>query len=96
MKPWRVLFAPDAAEATRQLPPDVKRSVRGALDALVIDPRVGKELVRELRGLWSFRARRYRIVYGLETSSRTIRVLAVAYRISVYEELARQRTRGSE
>jgi mRNA-degrading endonuclease RelE of RelBE toxin-antitoxin system len=88
---WRVVLTPSAAAAFRVLSPDVKRVVKAALRELGVDPRQGKELVRELRGTWSLRARRYRIVYEVSPSAREVRVLDIAHRETVYEELARRR-----
>ena len=91
---WRMLFAPSVVTVVRALPPDVKRSVREALEAISIDPRLGKELLRELHGLRSYRARRYRIVYELVVAMRQVHVVAVGHRSTVYEELARRRIAG--
>jgi mRNA interferase RelE/StbE len=88
---WRVVFAPSAAEAVRGLPPDVKRSVREAIRVITADPYTGKAVLRDLKGLRTYRARRYRIVYELAVAARQVRVVAVAHRSSVYEELARRR-----
>jgi len=85
---WKVLLAPTAAAAVRGLPPDVKRSVRAALDAVAKDPSMGKELLRELKGLRSYRVRRYRVVYAVVPAKRVIQVVAVGHRVSIYEELA--------
>jgi mRNA-degrading endonuclease RelE of RelBE toxin-antitoxin system len=73
---WRAVFAPGAAKTTRNLPPDVKRSVGSALRALLADPYAGKALLRELDGLYSYRVRRYRIVYELATTRRELRIIA--------------------
>jgi mRNA interferase RelE/StbE len=91
MAGWRTVLAPAAAAVVRELPPDVKRSVRAALENLSEDPYVGKELLRDLRGLRSYRARRYRIVYEVSPSTREVRVVAVAHRSTLYEELAQER-----
>ena len=88
---WRAVFAPSAAEAVRGLPPDVKRSVREALRVIIGDPYAGKAFLRDLHGLRSYRARRYRIVYQVAAAARQVRVVAVAHRSSVYEDLARRR-----
>jgi mRNA-degrading endonuclease RelE of RelBE toxin-antitoxin system len=71
----------------------VKRTVKEALTAIGANPYVGKELLRELQGLRSCHARRYRIVYELGPR-RELRVVAVAHRSSVYEDLARSRLAG--
>ncbi|HEY8041895.1 MAG TPA: type II toxin-antitoxin system RelE/ParE family toxin [Polyangiaceae bacterium] len=88
MNPWKVVLAPTAAATVRALPPDVKRSVRAALDAIAKDPSMGKELLRELKGLRSYRVRRYRVVYALVPGKHLVQVVAVGHRVSIYEEIA--------
>jgi mRNA interferase RelE/StbE len=96
MSRYRLVIAPQAAEAVRSLHPDLKRSVRSALDALGDAPSVGEPLRGELAGLWRYRVRRFRIVYELDRSARRIRVVAVGPRRSIYEDLAagRRHVRG--
>jgi mRNA interferase RelE/StbE len=62
--------------------------VRAALRALSLNPHEGVPLVRELEGKWRYRVRRYRIVYEVDSKKRLLRVVAVAHRRDVYEELA--------
>ena len=73
------------AEITRHLPPDLKRAIKAALQALGRDPALGEPLMRELEGLWKYRVRRFRIVYSVDRSSRVIRIFAVGHRRSIYE-----------
>ena len=77
-------------EVVRHLPPTLKRSVRAAIRALTANPQTGEPLRDELRGLFKFRVRRYRIVYRVLERPRVIRILAVGERRTVYEELAKR------
>jgi hypothetical protein len=45
-------------------------------------------LRRELKGLWKYEVRRYRIVYALEETRRVVRILAVGRRTGIYERMA--------
>jgi mRNA interferase RelE/StbE len=65
--------------------------VRHALAALQTEPTLGTPLRNELEGLWRYRVRRYRIVYGIERSSRQVRVVAVGPRRAIYDALAESR-----
>jgi len=76
---------PHVADAHRHLPPDIKRPVKAALRAIGADPSIGAPLQRER--LWRFRVRRFRIVYAVDRSRRTVRVMAVAHRRYVYDDL---------
>lgn len=85
----RSLRVPDAVARTiRGLHPEIKRKLRGALEAIAGDPGVGKPLKEELAGLWSLRVGRFRVVYRLG-STRTIEILAFGPRERVYEETMR-------
>ena len=79
---------PDVSDVIRRLPPDLKRGVRAALRALSANPHEGVPLVAELEGKWRYRVRRYRIVYEIDSRARALRVVAVAHRRLIYEQLA--------
>ena len=88
MSRYRLVIAPQAAAVVRAVHPDLKRSVRSALDALRDAPSIGEPLRGELAGLWRYRVRRFRIVYELDRSAHLVRVMAVGPRLSIYEDLA--------
>lgn len=94
MAPFELDIPPHVAEVLRHLPPDVKRPVKAALRAIAADPSIGAPLERALEGLWRFRVRRFRIVYTVDRSRRTIRVMAVAHRRHIYDDLAQIVRRG--
>ncbi len=87
MNPFRPDIPSHVAEAIRSLHPDLKRSIKSAVRAIASDPECGEPLLRELDGLWKYRVRRFRIVYAIDRKARTIRLMAVGHRQSVYEEL---------
>ena len=84
---WRLVLTPSAEQALRRLPPQTKRYIRHALDYLQENPLSGKALHDELTGLHSFRAKRFRIVYRLETQDRQVTVIAVGPRPTIYDSL---------
>lgn len=88
MPAYRVDTPPHAAEIIRHLPPDLKRAIKGALQALGRDPALGEPLLRELEGLWKYRVRRFRIVYSVDRANRVVRVFAVGHRRTIYETVA--------
>jgi mRNA interferase RelE/StbE len=87
---FRTTIPPHIADVIHSLHPDLKRSVKSAIRAIALDPECGEPLLRELRGLWKYRVRRFRIVYAVDRKSRTIRLMAVGHRRSIYEELSAQ------
>ena len=90
MTPYRAEIPPHVAGVLRSLHPDLKRSIKSAIRAVTFDPECGEPLLRELKGLRKFRVRRFRIVYVIDRKTRTIRLMAVGYRRSIYEELSAQ------
>jgi mRNA interferase RelE/StbE len=87
-------FPPHVAAIVRRLAPDLKRSVKHAVRALTAEPELGESLQRELKGLWRYRVRRFRIVYRVDRPRRILQVLAVGPRHTVYEELVAELQRA--
>jgi mRNA interferase RelE/StbE len=83
-------------EATRQfdaLPPRLQAPVLNALTDLEMDPRAaGKPLLGRLKGLWSARVGSYRVIYSIEGSKRSAKVIvrAIKHRSSAYEQRRRR------
>lgn len=88
MAAFRADIPPHVGEIIRHLPPDLKRSIKAALQALGRDPGLGEPLQRELKGLWKYRVRRFRIVYSVDRARRLIRVFGVGPRREIYEAVA--------
>jgi mRNA interferase RelE/StbE len=88
------LFRPDipghVAAVIRSLHPDLKRSVRAAIDEITANPECGEPLRGDLEGYRKYKVRRFRIVYAVDTRKRAVRIMAVAHRQEIYEELASQ------
>lgn len=95
MAPWRPVIPPHVAERLRHLSPDLKRGIREAIRAIALDPARGEPLKRELKEYLKFRVRRYRIVYRVDKRARTVAIMAVGHRRSVYEDAAAAIRHGS-
>lgn len=84
----RVVLTRQAKTHFDELPPNLQEPVLNALTDLEGDPRAaGKQLLGRLRGLWSARVGRYRILYSIEGSSRSPKVIvrAIRHRGVVYQ-----------
>ena len=88
MGAFKVEMPPAIAESLKHLHPDLRRHIKQALIAIAEDPACGVMLLRELKGLYKFRVRRYRIVYEVVEKSRVVRILAIAHRETVYRDVA--------
>jgi mRNA interferase RelE/StbE len=84
---FRPDIPPHVSETIRHLSPDLKCSIKAAVRALCENPNEGAPLVKELKGLWKYRVRRFRIVYAIDQRRKVLRVMAIGHRRSVYEEM---------
>ena len=87
MPMFRPDIPPHVSEIIPHLSPDLKGSIKAAIRALCVNPNEGEPLVKELEGLWKYRVKRFRIVYTIDRRHKVIRVMAIRYRRSVYEEV---------
>ena len=56
-----------------------------ALQEIIDDPHTGKALKDELKGVWSYRIKKIRIIYRF-TSKKYIDIIALGPRKNIYEE----------
>jgi addiction module RelE/StbE family toxin len=80
-------YTPECARLIAKFPPEIKRLVRSSIDTLLDEPQLGTELTGELDGYYSYRIRRYRIIYRVNEDESTIDVYHVGHRRDVYETL---------
>lgn len=85
----RLKMSDETAELVRTLHPDLKRKIKAALQTVLIDPKSGKALKEELKGMQSFRVGKFRVIYKTATGKGIIEVVAVGPRKTIYEETLR-------
>ena len=88
MKRYRVRLRPDLVAFIRHLHPEIRSRLRNALEAIEMDPFLGKPLKDPLEGLYSFRVSDYRIVYEIRRQEILIEVIDIARRRIVYQRVA--------
>jgi mRNA interferase RelE/StbE len=84
---YELLVTPSAARAiSEHLPEPVAAAVIEFLtSSLMREPRrVGKQLRRELAGIWSARRGTYRVLYRINEERREVIVLRIEHRSDVY------------
>jgi mRNA interferase RelE/StbE len=87
----RRLRVPDEIVAViRELHPDLRRKLRAALEDIVRDPSIGDPLREELAGLIRLRVGQLRIVYRI--TSRSIEIVAIGPRATIYRDLTVRRS----
>lgn len=77
----------DVRDAIRATHPEARKKIWRAIDELRDDPFEGRALREQLVGLWRFPVGRLRIVYRFDAGK--FEVVAVAPRVTVYEDLVR-------
>jgi mRNA interferase RelE/StbE len=81
------VVAPAAERAlSERLPESAAAAAVEFINGPLLTPprRVGHELLRDLAGTWSARRGAYRVLYDLDDDARTVRVLLVEHRSTVY------------
>ena len=84
-----VVARPAARAISDVLPENVAAAVLDFLTGALIDNphRVGRELRRELAGIYSARRGTYRVLYRIDDATRTVTVLRIDHRSDVYRSL---------
>ena len=90
MNKYRLLYSETSRNQILKLHPELKSIIRKRLDALQIEPFIGKQLERELSGYRSLRASRFRIIYKLDKAANLIQIHYVGHRKDIYELFAEQ------
>ncbi|OGW69323.1 MAG: hypothetical protein A3J72_01955 [Nitrospirae bacterium RIFCSPHIGHO2_02_FULL_40_19] len=85
----RLKMPDETAELIRTLHPDLKRKIKAALQTVLNDPQLGKELKDELEGLQSFKVGKFRVIYKTAKDKGIIEVVSVGPRKTIYEETLR-------
>lgn len=85
---YKLRVPDEIAELVRGLHPQLKKKVKGGLQAILSEPYSGKAPKAELAGLRSFRVSRFRIIYRLSPGKR-IEIVTIGPRETIYEETLR-------
>ena len=85
---YQVVVSAEARKSVRRLPKEVNAAVVAALAGLATEPRAGKPLVGELRGLWSLRRGDYRVLYRINDETKRVEVARIGHRRDVYRHTA--------
>jgi mRNA interferase RelE/StbE len=100
MKPVKEKFilkvSDDIASVLKNLHPIIKSQIRLGLKAILENPYIGKALKDELKGLRSFRVKRYRIIYRIGLKHRQIEIITIGPRRIIYKETFRILSRNRD
>ena len=83
--PYRLVYSETSGKIIRRLHPSIKPLIRQKIGALQDNPFLGKALERELTGYYSFKSKKYRVIYRLDHPGKTIQIHYVGYRRDIYD-----------
>jgi len=86
---YRLKLSPAVKKYVRSLHPLIRRDLQAAFVRLVKAPDSGKPLRGELAGLWSFKVRRFRVIYRIEDGF--LILVAVGPGSTIYKETEKER-----
>ena len=87
---YRLVYAAVCRSQILRLPPALKPLVKRAIELLAQEPHTGKRLERDLAGYLSLLAKRYRVVYRIDESTRTVEIHYLGHRRDIYEVFAEE------
>jgi mRNA-degrading endonuclease RelE of RelBE toxin-antitoxin system len=81
---YDLVFTETAKRQYQALNPRLKKQVDRGLERIAGNPRTGKPLRGELKGIWSERVATFRILYKILEERIEVLVLVIEHRKSVY------------
>ena len=82
---YEIIFRNPAKRFLKSLPKDSQERILKQIERLKKNPRIGKPLTGNLRGLWRLRQDNYRIVYKIKDQELIIYVMSIGNRDKVYK-----------
>jgi len=82
---YRLIISPQAFKQLKSIKRTHKQAIKLALEDIKEDPKIGKQLTRELTGKFSYRVGMYRIIYKVNEPDQSIYILAADHRSTVYK-----------
>jgi mRNA interferase RelE/StbE len=79
----------DIAFVLKNLHPIIKSQIRSGLEAILDNPYIGKALKEELKGLRSYKVKRYRIIYRIRLKNNQVEIITIGPRSVIYNETFR-------
>ena len=82
---FELLYTKEARKEINQLDKKLKARLQQALEKLASRPELGKTLIGELKGKFSYRVGNYRVIYRVFHDDMKIVILTIGHRREVYK-----------
>ncbi|MBI2067465.1 MAG: type II toxin-antitoxin system RelE/ParE family toxin [Deltaproteobacteria bacterium] len=87
---YRIDFDEETRVALSHMMPVLKRHVKESLRQIAKNPHEGKPLEEDLKGYFTYRVGKLRIIYAIDSSKKAVHVVAIGPRRVIYEELSKR------
>lgn len=81
---YEVIFRNPAKRFLKKLDKSFRKRILEKIEKLKNNPRIGKPLTGNLRGLWRLRQDNYRIIYKIKDQMLFIYVMDIGHRSNIY------------
>ena len=85
---YSILYTKEAKTAIDKLPFKKKRQIKDAIERIASNPKIGKHLTHELKGLLYYRSSAYRVIYRIDHGKITIIILTIGHRKNINKEMS--------
>ena len=82
---YRIIISPKANKGLKTLAKVYRKGVVESIDSLKEDPYLGKPLVRELTGNYSYKIGVYRIIFKINEEDNTVYIISAGHRATIYQ-----------
>jgi len=83
---FKIIYTPEARRRIRKLDASVKRRLKVGIETIAKSPDIGKKLTHHLRGKYSHRVGKYRILYRVNWKERIVLILTLGHRKKIYRK----------
>ena len=84
-KVYKIAYTKEAVTVIKKFPHKKQRQIKEAIERISHDPKIGKPLTHELKGLLTYRSGDYRIIYRIYHKEILVIILTVGHRKNVYK-----------
>ena len=82
---YEIIFRSPAKNFLKRLDKNIQNKILDKIEKLKTNPRLGKALLGNLKGLWRLRHDQYRIIYKIKDLELIIYVMNIGHRENIYD-----------
>ena len=86
---YQITYSRTSRNEIKTLHPVIKPVIKSRIRELRDNPYLGKALERELSGYFSYRTKRFRIIYKIDEPNQNLEIHHIGHRRDIYEILSK-------